>query len=929
MDSRDEAKGLRQGRARPSQRQDTIADDAGAHAFAATDARRSSKNLPIISGLQPGDRIHQYELLRELGRGGMGVVYLARDTRLGRRVAIKFLVSQSRRLIDGFLREARATARCHHENIVVIHEADEHDGLPYMVLEYLEGQTLRRVITGEKLSPQRAVELMVPVARALVCAHRLNIVHRDLKPDNVFVTTTGTLKVLDFGIAALFEDSAAETRGESDRDLSATHESAVAGTLPYMAPEQFQKGVVDQRSDLWAFGIILFEMLTGHHPVQPLNGQTLLRNAIFVDEPMPRLDGEESLPHRLVHLVDRCLQKRKEQRIATAQEVLEELESLLPARIRRNSDEEVAPYPGLAAFQEADADRFVGRGRDVLQILTRLREYPLAAVVGPSGIGKSSFVRAGVMPALKASGETWEALVLRPGRQPLQSVATVLLSFSTEPLSVQAKMAEHEELVARLREEPGYMGALLRSRATQRREKILLFVDQFEELYTLVPDETERRAFVACLSGVADDAAAPLRVLVSMRSDFLDRVGEDRRFAEELTRSLLFLPPLGREALKEALKTPVAQLGYGFETPGMIEEMVEALAATPGALPLLQFAGTKLWEARDVRRKVLTLESYRRMGGISGVLAQHADQVVQALPATSQKLVRALFRRLVTADGTRAIVEVAELADLSSEADELRRLIDQLVQARLLVSQSGNDQAATTIELVHESLITGWPTLRRWLDEGREDIAFREQLRTIARQWDARGRPQGLLWTGDALEEARLWRARHVDVLPPKEQEYLSAVLALGSRAQQRRRMLALGTIVALSLIIAGGAIALVRVRQAERRAVDQAGRAVLAESKVRAQLDLLRTEEEERSRAETEVKRGKEDLRVVNGELKKALQTAESESKRARAAAEDAHRLADSVQKSNARLEKLLAEERARAEQLARQRRKISTDLQ
>src|SRR5262249_30058716 len=152
------------------------------------------------------------------------------------------------------------------------------------------------------------------------------------------------------------------------------------------------------------------------------------------------------------------------------------------------------------------------------------------AVVGPSGVGKSSFVRAGVVPALKASGEGWETFVLRPGRQPLQSVATVLLSLSTEPMSIQEKLAEHDAMVGRLREEPGYMGALLRSRATQRREKILLFVDQFEELYTLVPDEKERRAFVACLSGVADDAAAPLRVLVSMRSDFLDRMGEDRRF---------------------------------------------------------------------------------------------------------------------------------------------------------------------------------------------------------------------------------------------------------------------------------------------------------------------------------------------------------------------------------------------------------------
>src|SRR5438270_6782636 len=149
--------------------------------------------------LAAGARIRQYEIIRELGRGGMGVVYLARDTKLARRVAIKFLMAEERDLIDGFLREARATAACHHENIVVIHEVDEHQGVPYMVLEYLEGQSLRGFIKGRQLAPSRVVELMVPVARALVRAHELNIVHRDLKPENIFVTSSGTIKVLDFG----------------------------------------------------------------------------------------------------------------------------------------------------------------------------------------------------------------------------------------------------------------------------------------------------------------------------------------------------------------------------------------------------------------------------------------------------------------------------------------------------------------------------------------------------------------------------------------------------------------------------------------------------------------------------------------------------------------------------------------------------------
>jgi serine/threonine protein kinase len=155
----------------------------------------------------PGEAIGQYEIIRELGRGGMGAVFLARDTRLGRRVAVKFLQTTSPTLADRFILEARATARCHHDNIIVIHEVGKHRGNPYMVLEYLRGSPLDELVgNGRRLPPGRAVELIVPVVRALVCAHEHGIVHRDLKPENIFVTESGTVKVLDFGIAKVVQD---------------------------------------------------------------------------------------------------------------------------------------------------------------------------------------------------------------------------------------------------------------------------------------------------------------------------------------------------------------------------------------------------------------------------------------------------------------------------------------------------------------------------------------------------------------------------------------------------------------------------------------------------------------------------------------------------------------------------------------------------
>jgi serine/threonine protein kinase len=157
--------------------------------------------------LAPGVKVGQhYELIRELGRGGMGQVFLARDTRLGRRVAMKFLVSSSSKFTDRFLVEAEATARAGHENIVVIHDVGKFQSLPYMVLEYVEGTSLAKLMESKRMPIGRAIELIVPVVKALVRAHAANLVHRDLKPDNIIVNQSGTVKVLDFGIAKLFAD---------------------------------------------------------------------------------------------------------------------------------------------------------------------------------------------------------------------------------------------------------------------------------------------------------------------------------------------------------------------------------------------------------------------------------------------------------------------------------------------------------------------------------------------------------------------------------------------------------------------------------------------------------------------------------------------------------------------------------------------------
>jgi serine/threonine protein kinase len=710
----------------------------------------------VPNPLPPGTIIGQYELIRVLGRGGMGEVHLARDLRLGRLVAVKTLIARWPGQGQHFLAEARTTARCHHENIVVIHDVGEHDGHPYMVFEYLEGQTLREWLnehaTAAAASEQyaavpagRAVELMLPVVRALAYAHERGIVHRDLKPENILLTRSGSIKVVDFGIAKLLSAvPSGDDAGFEGAAVASTNGDVLAGTLAYMSPEQMNARAVDHRTDVWAAGVTLFELVAGRHPVlsEDMHVGDLLR--IADDEaPMPSVrevvsdHGSDLGP--LGAVIDRCLIKSPEHRTASARALLAELEALAPGRRTALAGHDSSPFAGLAAFQEADADRFFGRDRDIEQIVTELRSRPLVAVVGPSGVGKSSLIRAGVIPALKRSGEGWDACVIRPGRAPLAALAGVLAQTHTsvqvtgdsaeQPLIDSEAQAILGPSIDRLYGEPGYLGARLRTRAASKLRRMLIFVDQFEELYTLGASAGERAAFLACLAAVADDAASPLRVILAMRSDFLDRLAENRQLSVEVTRGLVLLPAIDREGLREALLRPVEACELRFESTALVDRMVDALDATPGALPLLQFTAARLWELRDVGRRLLTEASYEQLGGVAGALASHADAVLARMSSPRQALARAVLERLVTPERTRALVGVRELRALHHDPGAVDDLIQHLAATRLVVIDDGDEGGDHTVELVHESLIDRWPTLARWLDENHEDAAFLARLR--------------------------------------------------------------------------------------------------------------------------------------------------------------------------------------------------------
>ena len=893
--------------------------------------------------------IGRFELIREIARGGMGQVFLGRDTKLGRKVAIKFLLRDDPHFVQRFLVEARATARCEHENIVTIFEVGEHEGLPYMVLELLEGKTLSNVL-DTKPSLRQFVELMVPVARALERAHEHGIVHRDLKPSNIFVTGRGQVKVLDFGVARLVDRNESDIVrataamnaveiGEHDSSSTFTGSNSLVGTLPYMSPEQWGAADVDALSDIWAFGIMFWRALTGVHPAGTMSPDKLRAKLCDLGTPMPSIATRDpSLPRELVHIIDKCLAKQKRDRYQSATDLLADLQQFLVPKADRSTGE-ICPYRGLAAFGEDDAKNFFGRSNEIRTALAQLETWPLLAVIGPSGVGKSSFVHAGLVPAVRAAGGNWQVRILRPGRAPLHRLATVL----EEAL---ATGEQANDLMAQLVESPGLFGVMLRQAAGRRNQQIMVVVDQLEELFTLCDSDEVRQLFLAALLAAADDATSPVRVVLSMRADFLDRLAGHKHFLSELSRGLFFLTAPDRDNLRETLVRPAELAGYSFEDPWIVEDMMQA-ATSRGALPLLSFAATRLWDARDRQRKMLTVAAYNQMGGVGGAFARHADQVASAVPPQSQILLRAIMTRLVTPEGTRAVVDHGELLSLAPEQRDVEGILDQLVRARLIHLHTDPAQGAT-VEIVHEMLITEWPTLQRWLEDSQAMRGFMAELRQASRQWASRGKPGDLVWRGATAQEALGNVRRTLLDLSAIEKEFIEAVRKQAGRTRRRKVLVFTSVFTALGLVLAGGSFALVKIKLAEKEAQERAGEAVkaldeaqvarkqaeqdrasavAAKGELQGKLDII--DQKEREKAETEVKlskaqegeeQSKEQLAETNKMLERKVAEAQAAKDKAVANEALAKKASDEAKVAKREVEKLLEQKRLEVEKLKKQ---------
>jgi WD40 repeat protein/class 3 adenylate cyclase/energy-coupling factor transporter ATP-binding protein EcfA2 len=434
------------------------------------------------------------------------------------------------------------------------------------------------------------------------------------------------------------------------------------------------------------------------------------------------------------------------------------------------------PYKGLQYFDEADAEWFFGREQVSQKLAQVVKEQRFLAVIGASGSGKSSAVRAGLVPALKSSQPgRWQVHIITPSSHPLESLA---VSLTRGEPSVSATTT----LIDDLRQDPRslHLYVLKALIPSQRGEgKVLLVVDQFEELFTQCRDEIERQAFVDNLLYAAAAEDGPTRVVIALRADFYQHLAQYAGLRTEVAKHQEYLGAMEAAELRQAIEEPAQRGGWEF-SPGLVELMLHDIGATeghqpePGALPLLSHALLETWKRR--RANLMSLRAYSEAGGVRGAIAKSAESVYYGmLTPEQQPIARNIFLRLTElgegTQDTRRCVSIHELIPPAPtpESESIRDVLVKLADARLITTSEG------TVEVAHEALIREWPLLREWLAQDREGLRLHRHITESAQEWERMERDPGALYRGARLAQAIEWAQANPSQMNTQEQAFLDA----------------------------------------------------------------------------------------------------------------------------------------------------------
>ena len=525
----------------------------------------------------------------------------------------------------------------------------------------------------------------------------------------------------------------------------------------------------------------------------------------------------------------------------------------------------VCPYRGLLYFREEDAPFFFGREAAITQLTSVVQQHNLVAVVGASGSGKSSVVRAGLVPELRKSQDrVWEVATMVPADRPVHALAAVLMPFLEPDMSETNRLIETNKLAEALLSQTIKLGEVVKRVLAKQpgTDRLLLITDQWEELFTLCTDDHARRCFIDNI--LEATAVTRLSTVLTLRGDYFGQAITDYRSLSDRTQgALVNLGPMKREELRLAIEEPAKQIGLMFEA-GLVDLILEQVDDEPGHLPLVEFVLQHLWEHRQGCQ--MHHATYKAMGMLQGTIVQKAESSFSRLSAEDQKKAQQIFLCLVQTGVGEAYIR--RRATSSEFGEKVRSLLKTLADERLVVISRFNGSMEDTIEVSHESLIRHWDRLKGWVDADREFMIWRQRLELLAGEWD-RIRDTEVLLRGKMLEEAK-WRiAGHHDTISARMMQFVQASIA------QEERVSFLGVLRVLGL----GTVQ----RELEQRMQAQAqGRQKIVElqkqdEELKKQIALW---EEQVCRVETDIERSipnvfisyaKEDREVV-GRLFKAL---------------------------------------------------------
>jgi serine/threonine protein kinase/type II secretory pathway predicted ATPase ExeA len=691
-------------------------------------------------------KIGAFHLKQQLGQGGFAPVWLADEvagsTTL-RQAAVKlFQLASGEEARQAIIDEAERLCRLTHPNVVRFYAlpVDEARGVVGLAMEYVAGKSLAQVLVERgRLPLNEAIDVGIALASALLAVHGAGLVHRDVQPANVMVDearrgSSEAYKLIDFGIAGGRPPRSSRKTNPDHTPLPGLAAFNL-GKRGYVDPAIVRMGAVaTSASDLYGLGAVLYVCLSGRLPARGEEGLdedvlSGVKSAPSLGEALP------SAPAPLVELVDALLSPDPEGRPRSAELVAVELERLrgaLAGRGRSLPPEEEGPFRGLSRFESEHRDVFFGRRVEVAAALEVLRTRGLLALVGPSGSGKSSLARAGILPALEegalGGARVWERVVVSPGQDPRQVLTTALFHVQIDP------GWSPERAAARLE---AWVG--------EERRGLVILVDQLEELATLQEKNdglVESREWTKSLLARLGNKPWPgLRVIVTARRDLLDGILAHPAMGRVLGRGMVLVSPLKDAAWGEVIDAALTSYGYTFEDADLRKDVLDSLSATVEAMPLVEFALTKLWSRRDRENRRITRAAWREVGGIAGALDEYATEVLRRAEreaGVSEAGVKRALLSMTTPSGARVARDIASLTDEGRDA-AVAAVIRLFEEARLLVREGEK------LTLAHEALLVHWGKLSTWLAEEREARLLLADLDEAATQWLKHGDDE-LLW---------------------------------------------------------------------------------------------------------------------------------------------------------------------------------------